>query len=300
MTLPPNLRAIVPMVIAMGLFIGSDSCMKLALPDAPLFQLVLMRGVAAASMCLLLMVMMGQARDVHMMFNPWLIARGLLEVVANFSFTFAIYHMAIADVTAIAQTCPLMVLLGAWLIYGERLGMWRIVLVVLGIIGALLVAQPGSGAASPYAILGFATALAAAIRDLITRKVPQDIPALVVAFTVLVILMLAGGAGMLAFETPVMPGARSIWLMVLGGSLLTAGHFLLFVAYRVGPARTVAPFMYTLTIWAVLSSVILFNDIPNALAIMGMGLVVLAGLLIIYLDGRQQRAMPGSAATKPA
>lgn len=300
MTLPSNLRAIVPMVIAMGVFIGSDSCMKLALSDAPLFQLALMRGVVAVSMCLFLMVMLGQARDLHLMFNPWLIARGLLEVVANFSFTFAVYHMAIADLTAIAQTCPLMVLLGAWLIYGERLGMWRMALVAVGIIGALLVAQPGSGAASPYAILGFITAIAAAVRDLITRKVPQEIPALVVAFTVLVILMLAGGAGMLAFETPVMPSTRSMVLMLLGGGLLTAGHFLIFVAYRIGPARTVAPFMYTLTIWAVLSGIIVFNDIPNAIAIMGMGLVVLAGLLIIALDGREQRAMPKSAIMKPA
>ena len=54
-------------------------------------------------------------------------------------------------------------------------------------------------------------------------------------------------------------------------------------------ARTVAPFMYTLTIWAVLSSVILFGDIPNQLAIAGMSLVALAGLAIIWLDGRRRR-----------
>lgn len=277
------------MVIAMGVFIGSDSVMKIAMADAPLFQLVLMRGLAAVGFCLALIVMMGQARELHRMFNPWLITRGLLEVIANFSFTFGLYHMAIADLTAIAQTCPLMVLMGAWLIYGERLGYLRIVLVIVGIIGALLVAQPGSGAASPYAILGFATALSAAIRDLITRRVPQDIPPLVVALTVLVILMLAGGFGMLAFETPVVPSSQSTMLMILGGGLLAAGHFLLFTAYRIGPARTVAPFMYTLTIWAVLSGVILFGDIPNALAIAGMGVVVLAGLAIIYIDGRQRR-----------
>ena len=286
--MPSNLRAIVSLVLAMGAFIASDSCMKLALADAPLFQLVFMRGYAAVTLSLMLLVAMDQAKDVRRMFNPWLIARGLLEVIANFSFTFAIIYMAIADVTAIAQTCPLLVLLGARLFYGERLGSVRMFLVAVGIVGALLVAQPGTTAASPYAVLGFVTALAAAIRDLITRKVPQEIPALVVAFTVLVCLMIAGGIGMVAFETPVMPGTHHILLMLLAASLLIAGHFFVFVAYRIGPARTVAPFMYTLTIWAVLSGVVLFGDIPNELAIAGMGLVVLAGLLIIFLDRRQR------------
>ncbi len=295
--LPPALRAVVPMVIAMGVFIGSDSAMKLALGNTPLFQLVFMRGLAAVGMCLVLIAAMGQAHGLRRMFNPWLVARGLCEVIANFSFTFALYFVAIADLTAIAQTCPLMVLLGAWLIYGERLGMLRIVLVIIGIVGALLVAQPGSGAVSPYAILAFITALAAAVRDLITRKVPGDIPAPVVALTVLVTLMLAGGLGMLAYETPVMPPLSSTLLMLLAGGLLTAGHFLLFVAYRIGPARTVAPFMYTLTIWAVLAGAILFGEVPNALAIVGMGLVVLAGLSIILLDGRQRREDAALAAS---
>jgi drug/metabolite transporter (DMT)-like permease len=115
------------------------------------------------------------------MFNPWLVARGLCEVVANFGFTLAIFHMAIADVTAIAQTTPLFVLMGAKLIWGERLGPSRLILIVLGIAGSLLVAQPGATAASPYSILGFVTALAAATRDPIARRVPADIPAPVVA-----------------------------------------------------------------------------------------------------------------------
>ena len=285
-----NLRAILSMVMAMGVFIASDSCMKLALQDAPLFQLVFMRGFAAVTLCLVLIVALDQAGHLHKTLNPWLVARGLCEVVANFAFTFAIYHMAIADVTAIAQTCPLMVLLGARLLWGERLGLLRLGLIGLGIIGAMLVAQPGASAASPYAVLGFLTAISAASRDLITRRVPSSIPALIVAFTVLLILMIAGGIGMVMVETPVLPQPRHFLLMALAGALMIAGHFLVFVAYRIGETRSVAPFMYTLTIWAVLAGIILFNDIPNLLAIVGMGLVVVAGLLVILLDGWQRHS----------
>lgn len=278
------------MVISMGVFVTSDSCMKLALEHAPLFELMLMRGIVSVSICLTLIVAMGQAGHIPRMFNKWLVGRGLLEVVANLSFTIALAFIAIADLTAIAQTCPLFVLLGAWAFRGERLDASRIMLILLGIVGALLVAQPGMGAASPYATLAFLTAIASAVRDLMTPNVPRGMPPLVATLTVLVLLATAGGFGMLIFETPVMPGQREILLMVMAGATGVAGHFLLYMTYRIGEARTVAPFMYTLTIWAVLSGLLLFGDVPNALAIGGMVLVALAGLAIIWLDGRERKA----------
>jgi drug/metabolite transporter (DMT)-like permease len=283
------------MVFAMGVFIGSDSCSKLALGGVPLFQLIFLRGIASVLLCLILLVALDHGRDLMMMLNPWVLARGLCEVVANFGFTLAIYHMAIADVTAIAQTCPLLVLVGAKLIWREHLGLSRLLLIALGISGALLVAQPGATAASPYAILGFLVAASAATRDLITRKVPADIPAPVVAFSVLVILMLAGGAAMLVSETPVFPDWHNAGLMFLAGALMVCGHIGIFVAYKIGPARSVAPFMYSLTLWAVLAEVALFGDIPNMLAIAGIGFILLAGLLVIYLDNRRTSVMKVSA-----
>jgi drug/metabolite transporter (DMT)-like permease len=290
MTLPSNLRGVLSMVIAMGVFISSDSCMKLALGSMPLFELVLLRGLASVLLCLIVLVAMDLGRNLMMMFNPWLLARGACEVIANFGFTFAIFHMPIADVTAIAQTCPLLVLVGAKLIWGEHLGVSRLLLIALGISGALLVAQPGTTAASPYAILGFLVALSAAGRDLITRKVPGDIPAPIVAFTVLVILMMAGGASMMVFETPVFPDWRIMGLMFLAGALMLGGHICIFLAYKIGPARSVAPFMYSLTLWAVLAGAVVFGDIPNHLAIAGIALIMLAGIMIFYVDGRSRSA----------
>jgi drug/metabolite transporter (DMT)-like permease len=290
MIIPNNLRAILAMVVSMGLLVGSDSCVKLALADAPLFQLMLIRGLVSIAIMLGLITAMGQARQLPRMFNRWLVARGALESVANVSFTLALGYVAIADLTAIAQVCPLLVLLGAWMFRGESLSPMRLVLIFAGITGALMVAQPGTGAVSLFATLGFVTAIAAAIRDLLTPNVPRDVPPLVAALTVIALLALTGGIGTLAFEEQVVPTARVMLLMALAAMMSVAGHLLLYIAYRSGEARTVAPFMYSLTIWAVLSGVVLFGDIPNALATAGMALVALSGLAIIWLDGRQRRA----------
>jgi len=113
MTTPNNPRAILAMVIAMGMFVSSDSCMKLALENAPLGQLMLMRGISSVLICLGLIIVLGQAQYLTRMFNGWFVARGLLEVVANVSFTLGLAFIAIADLVAIAQTAPLFVLLGA-------------------------------------------------------------------------------------------------------------------------------------------------------------------------------------------
>lgn len=289
MNSPNNPRAILAMVVAMGMFVSSDSCMKLALERLPLGQLMLMRGYFSVLICLCLVVALGQGPSLTRMFNRWLMARGVLEVVANVSFTLGLGFIAIADLVAIAQTAPLFVLLGAWAFRGEKPGLWRMVLILIGIFGALLVAQPGGGAASWFAMLAFLCPMAAATRDLITPRAPRDVPPLVATLMLLIILGAAGGIGMLAFETPVMPSLRETLLMVGAGATAVAGHFLLYVAYRMAAARTVAPFMYTLTVWAVLSSVVLFGDIPNSLAIAGMVVIALAGLAIIWLDGHQRR-----------
>lgn len=287
MLIPHRLQGIVAMVLAMGLFISGDALMKLALARMPLFELALIRGYASIVFCLILTVVMGHARDLHQVLNPWLLARGLCEVVANVGFTIAIFRLPLADVTAIAQTCPLLVLLGARLIWGERLGSMRLFLIGLGLTGAILVAQPGSSAASPFALLGFLVAISAAIRDLITRRVPASVPAPIAALAVLLTLTVSSAIGMLVFEEPVMPDPYSVSLMILAALLVVGGHVGIFLAYKIGPARSVAPFMYSVTVWAVLLGIVIFKDIPNLLAFAGMSLVLLSGLLIIYLDGRK-------------
>ncbi|MFT3672740.1 DMT family transporter [Aestuariivirga sp.] len=284
-----RIKGIVFMVLAMGSFIASDSASKFVLSEIPPFEVVMLRAIAAMVFCLVVVVVMGHGRELPRMINPWALARGVCEVGANLTFTFAIMRLPIGDVTAICQTAPLLVFLGASFFFGERVGALRLLLISVGVSGALLVAQPGSTAFSPYALLGFVVAISAAIRDLITRKVPKGTPAPIAALAVLAMLTLAGEIGMITTETPVMPTLTQGLLLVLAGALMVGGHVGLYIAFTSAPVRTVAPFMYALTIWAVLSSVVLFGEMPNTLAIGGMALIILAGVAVIFVDAQQTR-----------
>ncbi len=127
MAVSQNLRGIGAIILATGTFVANDSCMKLALEDAPPLQVLIMRGVAACLWCLPVLTAMGLARQLPKAFHPWVVARSLSETFAIFSFILALSNMPIADVTAIAQTTPLLVLLGVWLFFGEKIGTcgWR-------------------------------------------------------------------------------------------------------------------------------------------------------------------------------
>ena len=297
MPLSPNLRAIGAIVIATGAFVANDTCMKLALSDAPPFQVLVMRGIAALLWCVPVVFAMGLIRELPKAFNRWVLLRSASEFFAIVSFITALGNMPIADVTAIAQISPLVVLLGMWLFFGEKVGGLRLALVGLGITGALMVAQPGGVASSPFAIFGFLTAVGAAFRDILSRKVPQKTPALAVTFSTLLIVMLGALVLSLLFETQVQPTWRHGGLMFIAGFFLMCGHSFVFMAYRMAPARVVAPFNYSFMLWAGLSGLLVFGDVPNALALGGMALIMAAGLAVVLLEGRTRTAKPAAAET---
>lgn len=290
---PSNLRGIAAVLLATGAFVANDSCMKLALADAPPFQVLVMRGISACLWCLPILVVLGHGRSLPLAFHPWVALRSLSETTAIFCFILALSAMPIADVTAMVQITPLLVLVGIWLFWGEKIGLLRLALIGLGISGALMVAQPGGDAASPFAIFAFLTAVGAAGRDIITRKVPPQIPALIVTFSTLLIVLLSAATASFLFETQVSVSFRHVWLMAIAGIFLMCGHLSIFLAFRIAPARVVAPFTYSFMLWAGLSGYFLFGQLPNALAIGGMVLILLAGLAVVLLEGRTRQGDPG-------
>jgi drug/metabolite transporter (DMT)-like permease len=283
---PSNLRGIVFMVLAGGTFVANDSFMKLVLADTPPMQVLLMRGMAATLWCLPLVFILGYGRDIHRVVNPWVLLRAAFEILAVTSFILALNHMPIGDITAIFQISPLFVVIGVSLIWGEKIGPVRMVLIALGLTGALLVAQPGSTSASPYAAFGFLTAIGSALRDLAGRKVPHNIPGIVVALTTIIAVMTVAGLSTVSFETWVQPSNANILKMLAAGLFLVGGHTFVFLAFRFAKAAAVAPFYYTFTLWAMLSGLVVFGDIPNWLSIIGIVFILGSGLASVALDQR--------------
>jgi drug/metabolite transporter (DMT)-like permease len=279
-----NLRGIIYMVLSGLTFVSCDSFLKLMLLDVPPLQSLVLRGITATGWCLGLLAAMGQLRELPKALDTWTMLRSLAEVVAVTCFILALANVPLADVTAIYQVAPLLVLAGASVIWGERVGTWRWMLIALGLAGALVVAQPGRAGASPFALLGFVTALASATRDLLSRKAPQNAPGLVVTFNVVVAVLLASIINNQIFEGW-QPVSSQTWLYSIGaGFFVMLGHFFVYMAFRHASARAVAPFYYSFTLVAVTFGALFFKEFPNTLALVGIAMIITCGLGVLYFE----------------
>jgi drug/metabolite transporter (DMT)-like permease len=279
-----NLRGIIYMVLSGITFVSCDSFLKLMLREVPPFQSLVLRGIFAMVCCFGLVVALGQLKHLSKAFNIWTLLRSLAEVVAVSCFILALANVPLADITAIYQVAPLIVLAGASVVWGENVGPLRWLLILLGLAGALVVAQPGRDGASPLALLGFVTAFASAARDLLSRKTPSDAPGPVITFGVVVVVLISGIINNWLFESWV-PVRGIVWAYGLGaGFFVMLGHLFVFLAFRHATARAVAPFYYSFTLFAALFGAVFFKEYPNWLGLVGMAMIVACGLGVLYFE----------------
>ncbi len=282
----PNLRGIICMVLACLFFVCCDSFLKLILLELPPLQALVVRGVFASLWCLVLLAGLGLLKDIKKALGFWTLARAFCEVISVTAFIFALANIPLAEISAIYQTAPLIVLAGASVIWHEKVGAARWVLISLGMVGALVVAQPGGATSSPYALLGLITAFASASRDLLSRHVPDDTPGPVITLTVVVMVMMSAAVCSLLFETWA-PVSTQVWFYAAAaGFFVMLAHLCMFLAFRFATARAVAPFYYCITIGAAVFGAVFFNEWPNTLAWVGIAMIVACGLGVLLMENR--------------
>ncbi|MBZ9773991.1 DMT family transporter [Mesorhizobium sp. CO1-1-8] len=287
--IPASIRGPLFMIVSTGSYLVNDTMMKLATAGLPSYEVLFLRGAAAALWGFPLLFALGYGKQIPLIFDKRVLSRNVLELAAILCYVVALANMQIADSTALGQITPLLMLVGSSILFGERIGGRRMALIGLGFIGALMVAQPSMQGISVYALLALGNATFAAARDLAGRRVAAEVPGMIVAISAVVVVLIGAGAAHLVSERWIMPGTHHLLLMAGAGFFLIFGHFFIFMAYRIGPTSAVAPFYYCFTVWAVISGLLVFGQFPNTLAICGILLVVGSGLTIVSLDQRQRR-----------
>ncbi|TIU24303.1 MAG: DMT family transporter [Mesorhizobium sp.] len=287
--IPIAIRGPLFMILSTGSYVFNDTLMKLATVGLPPYEVLFLRGAAATLWGIPLLLSLGYAKQIPLILDRRVLQRNLLELAAILCYVVALANIQIADSTALGQITPLLMLIGSSVLFRERIGGLRTALIGLGFIGAVMVAQPTMQGISVYALLALGNAAFAAARDLAGRRVAADVPGMIVAISAVVVVLVGSGAAHLMSERWVMPETHHLLLMAGAGLFLIFGHFFIFMAYRVGPTGVVAPFYYCFTVWAVISGLVVFQQLPNALAIGGILLVVASGLTIVSLDERRRR-----------
>jgi drug/metabolite transporter (DMT)-like permease len=280
-----NLRGIRLMTAAMACFIVNDTLVKVASQWLPAGQLIFVRGVMATVLVLAVMRATATPLASVRQGGRWVGVRAGIDALATFAYLLSLFHLPLANATAINMASPLVITLVAALWLGERVGAWRAAAVALGFVGVLMVVQPGLEGFNAYAWLCLAGTVLHALRDMVTRRIPAGVPSLAVTLsTAMAVTALASAISLVQGWVPM--GATQLAVLCAAAVFLAAGYHLVIQATRIGELSAVAPFRYSGLLMAVASGWLVWGDVPNALAWAGILAIMGSGLYLLRPQGR--------------
>jgi len=279
-----NARGAAFMTGSMICFTLNDACMKALSGEVPLSQAIFLRGIATTLLIFILAIALGGLK-LRLPRREWkLIAlRSVTEIGSAYFFISAIFNMPFANATAILQVLPLSVTLAGAIFLGEAVGWRRMLAIMIGFSGVLLIVRPGFEGFNTYSLYALAAVVAVTARDLLSRQLSMDVPTLTVAFfNALTVMVVFGFASATITWAPVSPAA---WAQLGAASVFIIGGYIFSVsAMRIGEIAVIAPFRYTAMISALLLGLILFGEWPDSLTLIGSGIIAVMGLYTFYRE----------------
>lgn len=282
-------RGMVLMSLAMLAFIVNDAIIKLVSRDLPSGQLIATRGVFASLLLLVLWRFAPQlkgAKDsaaaratlAQLLERPVLV-RALFDAIATLLYLTALFHMPLANVTAINMMTPLVIALMVALWFGEPLTPGRWLAIGVGFVGTLLIVQPKASDWNAWSLFAVASTVFHALRDLATRRIREGVPSLLLTLST-ALAVLAFALCLIPFQGLAPMTAGHAAALAAAAVFLALGYFLLIASMRAGDITAIAPFRYSGLLFALLLGWLFFGELPNALAWAGIALLFFAGLAI--------------------
>ncbi|MCP4315498.1 MAG: DMT family transporter [Hyphomicrobiales bacterium] len=268
-----------------------DSIAKVLGDTIPLGQLLLVRYFLQVIILLPLVLLTG--RSLHMtQRNFWLMClRTVLHILGVGAMFASLRFLPLADAVAIAFVMPFIMLLLGKYVLSEEVGPHRLAACAVGFLGTLLVIQPNFAAVGTPALLPLAVAVFFSFFMLVTRRIAKQIDPVslqvsngVIGTALLALSMwLFSGTDLQPFEI-VRPSQNEVLLLAALGFLGTTAHLLMTWSLRYAPSVTLAPMQYLEIPFATFIGWLVFRDLPNALAGLGIVITVGAGLYVIYRE----------------
>jgi drug/metabolite transporter (DMT)-like permease len=278
-----NLRGILAILIASTAYTLHDSMAKLLSSELPSSEIIIVRGMIATALLITGVFVLRATRPLSILFQPMMMVRLLGTGGATVFIIMALRYLPLPTVTTVLQATPLIVTAGAAMMYGDKVGWRRWAAVCAGFLGVLLIVKPGGGFGEAAYLVLFAL-VCTTTRDLSTRGLPKDIPSIFVAAAGSVVSVLSG-VMILPFDTAwVMPTPWAWTLMTVSAALLFFATTFMTVGLRTGEIAVVAPFRYVPVPLAILLGYWFWGDIPDAIAAIGILLVLGAGLYTLHRE----------------
>ncbi|MEM7498539.1 MAG: DMT family transporter [Pseudomonadota bacterium] len=288
--LAPETRGALGMVVATFFFIAMDSFAKGLGEHLPPMMVVWARYL---SQTVLLFAIFAPSLGRHLVAQaPGLqILRGILLFTVTALFFSALAVLPLAEAIALVQVGPLFITALAALVLAEKVGPRRWIAVGIGLLGALLIVRPGLAVFQPAAFLALGAAFCFASFQVLTRYLGgADAIWTTMLWTSIVGLALASATLPWTWENPPLAALPGMALVGIAGLI---GHAIFVWAMTQAPASVLAPFNYLSLFWATLAGLAIFGEVPDAITLLGAGVIVSAGLYVWHRERRAVRPPSG-------
>ena len=288
-----NLRGGLLMVLAMGGFALEDMLIKYLSASLPTGQIMILIGVLGT----LAMGVFARSRGVPLvgrfLLSPAVMLRNLGEMTGALCFVTALSLMPLSVATALFQTFPLAVTLGAALFLGEQVGWRRWTAILVGFSGVLVILRPWTAEFDPVpALFSLGAVLSLALRDLATRRIPKGVASVSLSVWGFVVVIPAGALLMAFGQTPSPMTLPQIGLLLVSVSFAMLAYVAMVAASRIGEVSVIAPYRYTRIVFAILLGFVVFSETPDGWMMLGLCMIVGSGLYTFLREQRLSLSKP--------
>lgn len=293
------------MLGALILLSFQDSLVKLISAELSLWQFQLVRACFNIAMLALIAPIVWGGRSPWPKSLPRVALRSLCLVGAMVCFFGGVPFLSLAEIAAGLYVFPLFVTLLSALFMGEKVGPRRAIAVLTGFGGALLIMKPGGEAFQPVALMPLGAAFCYAATILITRNLCRDESPATLALGVSLGYGATGLIGVaaatlwappsLAVDWPYLfTGWRPLGLATLGlvaicAMLHLTANLGLSTAYQSAESSWLAPFDYTYLAFAAFWSWAMWDQFPDAWALLGLVMIAGSGGYVAWRERRESR-----------
>jgi drug/metabolite transporter (DMT)-like permease len=277
-----NLTGSLWMIAAMAAFALEDGFFKAAARGLPVGQALAMMGVGGAVLFAAHALWRGEALAGRAVFSRAMRIRIPFEITGRLFYALSLAYTPLSATTAILQATPIVVVSGAALVFGERVGWRRWLAIIGGLVGVLVILRPAADSFSVLSLLAVVGMLGFAGRDLASRAAPASLSTAVLGLWGYLSLLAAGLLFAAWTAQPlVAPTPATAWPVAGATASGVVAYACLMKAMRTGDVATVTPFRYTRLLFGLTLGVVAFGERLDAATIAGALVVVVSGVFIL-------------------
>jgi hypothetical protein len=286
-----NLLGIAWMIASMAAFAIEDGFLKTVTKQLPVGQVLMMFGAAGLCVFALMARRAGAAILQTQVLTKNMLFRAVFEFFGRLFYILAIALTPISSATAILQSAPLFVVLGARIFLREKVDAKTWLAIFVGLLGVMIILRPSTEDFSPMSLLAVVGTLGFVGRDLFSRTAPPSLTKEVLGFYGFTNMMIAGACFAVWDGKPLVP-LQAQQLLMLGAALMVGifAYTALMIAMRTGSIVEVTPYRYSRLLFGIFIGVAVFDEQLDAPMLLGCAVVIGAGLFIGWQNQRRQPA----------